>query len=150
MILDQIAGAAKYESLHPLFARAFHFLHSRRFESLADGRHDLLGDDLFALVARTAGKGRDQAKLEYHRRYIDIQYVDLGPDTMGWRPLSDCHVEREPYDATRDLGFFDDTPVAWIQVPAGCFTIFFPSDAHAPLAGEQQVNKVVLKIAVSV
>jgi beta-galactosidase beta subunit len=33
-------------------------------------------------------------------------------------------------------------------VPAGHFAIFFPEDAHAPLAGEGHLVKAVVKVAV--
>jgi beta-galactosidase beta subunit len=33
-------------------------------------------------------------------------------------------------------------------VPTGHFTIFFPQDAHAPLAAEGALRKAVAKIAV--
>ncbi len=148
MILDCFDGALIYESLNPLFARAFAYLLETDLKALPVGKHTIDGDRLFAIAARDDGRGRSGAKLEAHREYLDIQFVIEGEETMGWRPLADCsHVEM-PYDAKRDIAFFTDRPTSWFTVPTGSFAILWPSDAHAPLAGTEPVRKVVLKVAV--
>jgi beta-galactosidase beta subunit len=43
---------------------------------------------------------------------------------------------------------FGDRPELYFTLPPGCFVVFFPSDAHAPLAGNGKVLKAVVKIAV--
>ena len=43
---------------------------------------------------------------------------------------------------------FGDKPDLWFSLPPGSFAIFFPSDAHAPLAGAGKTMKAVVKIAV--
>jgi YhcH/YjgK/YiaL family protein len=146
MILDTLAAAASYERLHSGFRAAFDFLRSAPTE-LADGRHEIGRERLFAIVARSAGRGRDAAKLEVHRRYIDIQYCVAGHDVIGWRPLTACREPEMPFDDTRDIRFFVDRPQTWIDVRPGMFAIFYPDDAHAPLAGEGEVLKIVVKVA---
>ena len=47
-----------------------------------------------------------------------------------------------------DVEFFSDMPENWLSLPAGHFAIFFPDDAHAPLAGRGALTKAVMKIAV--
>lgn len=146
MILDTLARADRYSNLHPLFARAFDFLRSTDLDALAPGRHDIEGEQLFALVEDGAGRTRAEAQLECHRRYIDIQLVLAGVDEMGWKPLADCMTPATDYDAARDIRFFDDAPASWISTPPGSFCLFFPDDAHAPLVSAGRIRKVVLKI----
>jgi YhcH/YjgK/YiaL family protein len=148
MILDTLAAAKRYERLHLGFGAAFDFLRSAT-AGLADGRHEIDGERLFAIVAKSAGRGRVGAKLEVHRRYIDIQYCAAGHDVIGWRPLTDCREPEEPFDESRDIQFFADGPVAWLDLPSGMFAIFYPEDAHAPLGGEGEVSKIVVKVAVA-
>jgi biofilm protein TabA len=93
------------------------------------------------------GRTRSEAKLECHRRYIDIQLVLEGVDEMGWKPLSDCHEPMNDYSAERDIQFFRDVPASWIATPPGAFCIFFPEDAHAPLVSNGKIRKAVIKIA---
>lgn len=146
MILDTLARADRYSTLHPLFARAFDFLRNTDLDALAPGRHAIAGEQLFALVEDGVGRTRAEAQLECHRRYIDIQLVLAGVDEMGWKPLADCVVPATDYDAARDIGFFNDAPASWVATPPGSFCVFFPDDAHAPLVSAGRIRKVVLKI----
>lgn len=94
------------------------------------------------------GKPREMARLEAHRKYIDIQLVLEGDETMGWKPLVDCVDAVSEHSAEKDIRFFRDAPASWIAVPPGHFCIFFPEDAHAPLVGTGALHKVIFKVAV--
>lgn len=148
MIVDRLANAEAYYAMHPAFEQAFAFLRQGGLADLPDGRHEIDGDRLFCIISRAAGRPRAEAPLEAHRKYIDIQYVIAGSEEMGWRPTAVCTRSTAGYDAEKDIEFFDDTPQNWSPVPPGSFTIFLPQDAHAPLIGQGQIHKVVLKIAV--
>jgi YhcH/YjgK/YiaL family protein len=148
MIVDRLANAANYCDMHAAFEQAFAFLRRADLADLPDGRHEIDGDRLFCLISRGPGRRRDEAPLEAHRRYIDIQYVIDGADEMGWKPTAACAVSSVPYDPEKDIDFFKDAPDRWIVVPAGSFAVFFPRDAHAPLVGAGHIHKAVLKIAV--
>ena len=148
MILASLAEAGRYRALHPLFARAFEFLRGTDLKALAPGMHTIQGEQLFAIVEACAGRTRAEAKLECHRRYIDIQLVLEGVDEMGWKPLADCRDPATEYDVARDIRFFNDAPASWIATPPGAFCLFFPEDAHAPLVSGGMIRKVVVKIAV--
>ncbi len=149
MILDRLDMAQRYCSLHPGFRPAFEFLRSADLAELSLGRHDVVGDRLFVLVARGVGQGRAGAKLETHRRYIDIQLALGSNDEIGWRPTSTCERIATPFDADKDIMFFADAPQTWLTLAPGNFVIFFPDDAHAPLAIDGELRKIVVKIAVN-
>jgi len=150
MILDHIQHSSEYESLHPLFPEAFANL--RRLANtpdLPDGRLDIDGDRLFALVMEGQGKSKASSRIEAHRRYIDIQYTSEGSELIGWIPLADCH-HALGYDESKDVEFFDDVIRQWIAVPAGHFAVFLPHDAHAPMANDgEPVKKIVIKVAMN-
>jgi YhcH/YjgK/YiaL family protein len=148
MILDDLANAARYEKLHPGFRPGFEFLRRPDLRTLDTGRHELDGERVFALLNRELGRGREGARLEAHRKYIDIQFLVDGDEEIGWRPTAECREVSEPYDEARDVGFFADPPQAWIALPKGKFMIFFPDDAHAPLAATGPNLKAVIKVAV--
>ncbi len=148
MILDTLANADRHASLHPLFAQAFAFMREHDLNALAPGRHKILGDDLFVVIQHVQARTQQEAQLECHRRYIDIQLVLEGVDEMGWKPLADCHAPVSDYLAEKDIRFFHDRADAWIATPAGAYCIFFPEDAHAPLVGNGWIRKAVFKVAV--
>jgi len=148
MIFSALSQADRYAALHPLFLRAFEYIRDTDLYALAPGRYHLAGDDLIAIVEHVTGRTKEMARLEAHKRYIDIQLVLEGDETMGWKPLADCYNPIGEHSIERDILFFLDAPAAWIPVPPDHFCIFFPEDAHAPLVGTGPIRKVIFKIAV--
>ena len=148
MVLDTLQRAERYAPLHRACARAFRYLAEADLDALPAGRTDIDGDDMFVIIDRKDGRGREGARLEAHRRYIDIQYTIHGEEEIGWSPLAACSAPAGPFDTAKDIVFFDDAPSCWVTVPRGSFAIFFPDDAHAPLAGQGAVTKAIIKIAV--
>ena len=147
MILDKLSESARYTGLHPDFARAFEFLSTAIFSRFQSGRHEIDGDRMFVLIDHADGRGREGARLEAHRKYIDIQYTFEGMEEIGWSPLDACRPPSGGFDETKDIGFFnDDRPSTWLSVPPGLFAVFFPEDAHAPLAGRGLLKKAIVKI----
>jgi len=148
MIIDSLKNASKYFGCHPAFEKAFKFLQNLSSENFISQRLNLDGDDLIAIFDESEGRSRAKAPLEAHKKYIDIQYVYEGQDEMGWKMLQDCHRLSQPYDLKKDIVFFEDEPSGWLKVRQGFFTVFFPEDAHAPLAGNEKVKKIIMKVAV--
>ncbi|MHC4913066.1 MAG: NanQ anomerase/TabA/YiaL family protein [Planctomycetota bacterium] len=148
IIIDELANARKYYDMHPAFEKAFAFLNRSGLDELPSGRHEIDGDRLFCMIAKDRGRTRAEAKLEAHRRYIDIQYIIAGTDEMGFRPTAECMLSDTAYDAEKDIEFFRDEPQSWTKVPAGSFVIFLPADAHAPLVSSGEIHKAILKVAV--
>lgn len=148
MILELVSNASRYISLHPGFAAAFDWLARTEGDRVDVGRHEIDGQRLFALVGRDPGKGRQAVRLESHRRYIDIQVTLAGQEEIGYRPLSECRSPEIPFLPDNDVAFYAERPDSWFALPPGRFAIFFPDDAHAPLAGSGELHKVVVKVAV--
>ena len=149
MILDVLENVHRYTALHPLFAQAFQFLARPDLKELPLGKYEIEGDRLFAIVAKEPGRTKEEAVLEAHRKYIDIQFLLDGIDTMGWKAKSRCIQPIREYDPTADEQCFSDTPEDWVAVHPSAFVIFFPEDAHAPLVSPRVLHKVVVKVAVT-
>lgn len=148
MIYDILENSGRYAALHAGFAEAFAFLQRNDLRQLAVGRYEIDGDRIFAMVAKDQGRGKDEAQLEVHDRYIDIQLILAGTDEMGWRPRALCHQPFGPYDPDGDIRFFVDPPTSLLFVLPGMFAVFFPEDAHLPLISSEVIHKVVVKVAV--
>ena len=149
MILDTLTNAGRYDALHPLFAEAFRFLSRDDLSTLKPGRYEIDGERLFAMIAKGPARRAEEAQLEVHDRYIDIQYVIAGNDVMGWRPRGECAEVARDLLADGDLLFFAEAPRTWFSVDPGAFAVFFPEDAHLPMTGEGEIHKVVVKVAVA-
>jgi biofilm protein TabA len=146
MILDTLDRSEAYVHLHPAFASAFNFLRRTDLAQLPPGGHEITGDHTRVSIDQVNGRRRDAARLECHRAHIDIQVAIENVDIIGWMPLASCVVPDGPFDPGRDVGFFSDRPDTWLALAPGRFVIFFPQDAHAPLAGTGPVKKAILKI----
>ena len=148
VIINKLQHAERYFNMHPSFEKAFAFLRKDDLAELPAERYEIEGDRLFCMISKGPGRSRAEAKLEAHRKFIDIQYVIAGTDEMGFKSIAACKLTETGYDADKDIEFFKDQPDSWVPVPAGSFVIFFPKDAHAPLVSSGEIHKVVLKIAV--
>ncbi len=148
MIFDVLENAPLYLPLNPGFAQAFEFLMRPDLEQLPVDRYAIDGDRVYAMVAKDPGRKLEDALLETHEKYIDIQLVLAGIDNMGWKPGSACHHPAGEYNHEKDIRFFADKPAAWLPVERGMFAIFFPEDAHMPLISAGQLHKIVVKVAV--
>jgi biofilm protein TabA len=151
MILDTLAQSSHYHPLSSRFAAAFAFLREFR-EGLKLGRHEIAGDEVFALVQQYTTKPVAERKFEAHRKYIDIQYVARGRELIYWAPLPLLTTVTMPFDEKQDAALFAGIPEAVpVQVRSGQFAILFPADGHAPACawGEPaEVLKVVVKVMV--
>jgi biofilm protein TabA len=149
MILDVLENAHRYLALHKGFAKAFDFLLRQDLKELPVGKYEIDADRVYAIVSKELGREKEDALLETHEKYIDIQLVLAGTDDMGWKSKSLCKKPAEKYDQKTDEQTFVDKPDAWLSTKSGAFAIFFPEDAHMPLISSGQIHKVVVKVAVA-
>jgi len=146
MILDLLENASRYLALNSGFAKAFEFLSQIELEELQPGKYPIDGDSIYAVVAKEPGRKKEAAFLETHEKYIDIQLILAGTDTMGWKPRALCKQPTGEYDQNSDVQFFADKPDDWFTAESGAFAIFFPEDAHMPLISPGEIHKVVVKV----
>jgi biofilm protein TabA len=149
MIIDTIANASKYFSAHPLFAKAFEFINATDLAMAADGKSEI-AEGLKAIFSNAPGKAKEAscAKFECHNKNIDIQICIKGTETIGWKPRAKCVTENGGYNEEKDVQLYHDTPDMFFQLTDGQFVIFFPEDVHAPMIGEGEIKKLVLKVKI--
>ena len=96
-------------------------------------------------MAKGAAKTLDEARLEAHDAYIDIQYLAAGDESIGWAPRQALRKLAEHREEL-DLLFFDDDAQAMIPLSVGEFMVFFPEDGHMPMVGKGELHKVIIKV----
>ena len=149
MIIDTIHNAPKYFSLHPLFAKAFEFIHQTDLANAADGKSEI-AEGLKAIISNGAGKSKESSlqKFECHDKNIDIQLCVKGTEDFGWKPREKCVLPNGGYNEEKDVRFFNDAPDMFFQLTDGQFAILFPEDVHAPMIGEGEIKKLVIKVKI--
>jgi YhcH/YjgK/YiaL family protein len=146
MIIDHLSNAKKYFSLHPHFEKAFGFLTGNDLSRLEERKYEVDGSDVYATFMVRQGLAPEAAKHEAHDRYIDIQVCVDGKETFGWSHRADCENVKEEYNPQKDVIFYADNPSTYVGIKSGQFAIFFPEDVHAPLIGNGEIRKVVVKV----
>jgi len=153
MITSTLSQLSWYKTVSPHFAKAIDFALSTDLASLPVGRHDIDGDNVFAIVNEYTTKPLEECDPECHRDYADIQVMITGTEKFGYAPLSGQQPS-VAYDEEKDVALFsipgDD--LSYIRLSPGQFIVFFPSDIHQPEVCNQQpelVKKLVLKISVT-
>ena len=67
---------------------------------------------------------------------------------MGWKPRGTCLAEKGSYNPDKDVLFYNDAPDMFFGLTDGQFVIFFPEDVHAPMIGEEEIKKLVVKVKI--
>ena len=161
MIVTDIKHIEHQVSMTPALKKAIEFLRRPDIHNMADGRVDIDGQDVFALVHRyetvklvpeSFNQGTDALKFEYHKKYIDIQYIVSGKEVIGWVPAEQMTIT-EAYDLEKDIcfGIAPKKEIPIVHLQAGQLAVFYPEDGHAPklAAGlPSAVFKIVVKVAV--
>lgn len=147
MILDSLKNKEQYVSLHPRFKQVFDYIDTHDLASMELGRHDVDGDNIFVMVQELELRPLEQARLELHRKYIDIQLVLRGDEEVfGWSEKKDCLKPEAEFDEAKDIQLFVDTPQCFYTVREGQFSVLYPEDGHAPMLGKGKVKKCIFKI----
>jgi YhcH/YjgK/YiaL family protein len=149
MILDSLKNSAKYDSLHPRFKAAFDYVKSTDFSKLEPGKIEIDGDNLFISFAAGKFKTPDEAKMETHNAYIDIQIPFTSVEIMGYIPAVDLKEPMDAYNPEKDITFFADKATSFARVVPGQFAIFFPEDGHQPGIGEGEFRKIIVKVKIN-
>nr|WP_321231258.1 YhcH/YjgK/YiaL family protein [uncultured Psychroserpens sp.] len=149
MIIDTFNNASKYNSLHPLFAKAFDFISQKDLISLEDGKFEI-AEGLLLIVNNGSAMTKETSlkKFECHDKHIDIQICVNGIETIGWKPREKCKTPNGDYDPDRDRRFFNDEPDMFFQLTSNQFAIFYPEDVHAPMIGNGEIKKLVFKVKI--
>lgn len=147
MILDTLNNSSLYTSIHPLFSEAFKFLNETNLENLSLGKHTIKGDEIFGIVQEYNTKKPEDAVLEAHQKYIDIQCIIEGEENFGVVSFANQKISKE-YDNEKDYALFEDK-TSYIKLIKGSFIVLFPQDLHRPcveIESSKPVKKIVLKI----
>lgn len=147
MILDKLENCSKYFSLGKGFENGFQYLLQTDFGSLADGRYDIEGDNLFVLLSSYETKSPSEKLPEAHRKYADIQYMISGNEIIGYAHLEARNIKID-YNDDKDIIFYDEADF-YFKLPKGKFAVFLPDDIHMPgiTDGEvKNVRKAVVKV----
>ena len=82
MIFDKIENLDRYREFAEYGKLIRDFIKQDKSEHLAEGRYKLDGENLFALVQTYETKDKDDAQMESHRKYADLQFMEEGEERI--------------------------------------------------------------------
>lgn len=132
---------------------SFAFLETLSPMSAPQDYVSIRGDAIFARVMRYPTRTPQDAIVEAHRNYVDIQMSLLHSEGIRWYDPAVLTV-KTPYSDSSDAEFYEvDAPyLGEVANHPGICTILFPEDPHMPqlITGEKsvQILKAVVKVRV--
>lgn len=146
---DEVAFVSQYAKNKTLWDKAFLFLKEQDLATLSPGTYPIEEGRCWATVSEYIPKQADEAKLESHKRFIDLQYTIWGNEKMG---LAREGAEiASPYNEKRDVAFYRiPDKMRYYPTSPELFFLFFPTDLHQPSvhrgSSPVQSRKIVIKI----
>ena len=152
MIFDRIENAKNYLGLNKGVDMLLRKMMEIDPQSYVPRREELDGKNVYAVGKCYCTKQPEDAKMEAHRKYIDVMYMLEGSETIYVKDAQKLDNITQPYDADKDVILAQpDVNATAINLEAGSFVILFPQDAHAPgccQTAPSQVTKVIGKASV--
>lgn len=121
------------------------------FSSIKEGEYPLEDGSKLILSTYETQPFDKQVRVEGHKKFIDIQMILEGEETIG--VLSADQIEnKSEYDEVNDIwtAEVDAEKLEYIDLKRGEFLVLFPMDAHAPQLTARNapapVKKGVIKV----
>jgi biofilm protein TabA len=148
MVIDNLKNAPFYFGLGKQVETALRFLQTMDFAALENGKHEIDGKDVYAVVKKAhETKTLDTCQWEAHKNHLDIHVLFEGTENMGYANIADLKVTGD-YDPAEDIYWLKGKGDVFAARP-GMFVIFAPEDAHMPdlaVKTPKIVKKVVIKV----
>ncbi len=120
--------------------------------TIEDGRYEIAGDDIYAVVASYQSKPADQLKFEAHEKYIDIQLLLSGEEFVDVAYVQELEIDT-PYSAEKDVCFLKQPAnFSSVLLKPGRFVVLYPHDAHQPgrmIDKPTNIRKMVVKVKIT-
>ena len=152
MIYDKLSNLNTYAPLAPDAWKLMNDFLAKWTPETELGRHILVPDQVFADVLCYQTKALADCKVELHAKFIDIQSILAGNETICCMATDGLEVI-EPMNIERDRGFFKFAAGKEhrLAMTAGTFALFLPGEGHLTgwNDGKETIRKIVFKVAAS-
>lgn len=151
MITDKITNIKKYPEIDAYAQEILAFIKKTEEDALEDGRYELKGDELFALVQSYETRPLEAGLMESHVQYIDLQYIVSGEECIYWNPIEEMTVKEDKRPAADAIFYEIEQPQNKTVLKSGMFGYYIPTDGHMPCIAADtvmKVKKIVFKIKV--
>jgi YhcH/YjgK/YiaL family protein len=130
-------------------AKTVNLIRAADFSKLSIGSHNI-GNFKFS-IDEYETKDPSEKSAEQHKKFIDVQYILEGEESIGVSEENKANVVADPYNEEKDRTKFSKVvDEEFITLNKGGFAVFYPQDIHRPgctvLGKKSKVKKVVVKL----
>jgi YhcH/YjgK/YiaL family protein len=146
--LDKNKFALQYYKHKDWWDKAFNFLKNENLMALSVGIHMLDSQNVFVKVSEYVTKNPEKILFETHENYADIHYIVAGKEYIDLA-LFPATKTIKPYDAEKDIAFFEAKQSKSLLGQPGTAFIIFPNELHRQgvvVEDSIKVKKIVIKI----
>ena len=135
--------------LSPVLLEAVRLAVQAQPQQCEPGRYDLQGDDIYMNVMRFATQPAESKKAELHEKFIDIQILLEGEETIHYGVVDsarECETWHHEEDYRLCSTIADQQQVV---LTPGMIAIFLPGEPHKPgvqVADRVEIKKTVIKV----
>jgi YhcH/YjgK/YiaL family protein len=153
MIFDDIKNIGIYRQINSHMGKVIEWIGNTRLDGLEAKRdYPIDGKNIYAVIQEYDTSHSYEKGFEGHLKYIDIQMILSGAETMEVKLKSGDEKDDVPYDEARDIYKVKTAEEARILVRENKFVIFFPWDLHKPCVScsydSMRIRKLLIKISV--
>jgi YhcH/YjgK/YiaL family protein len=131
---------------------AIDYLKDTDWSSKENGTYELKGRDIYFNLFQYETEAEQERKPEVHRKYIDIQYIVSGTESIKIAVDTGGNAVFKEYNEENDILFYEGVEdESELVMTPGSFAVFFPNIVHKPNCTYREksaVRKVVFKISV--
>ncbi|MBW2970848.1 YhcH/YjgK/YiaL family protein [Candidatus Woesearchaeota archaeon] len=148
--LDSVTSDSIFITL--AIRKALSFLRNCEFQQLANGRHEIDGDNIFMIISEYQTTQPKNKKAEQHRKYIDIHYLISGKEMIRIGFENSKNIPNGTYNPENDCAMFTKVEdEVFIPMLPGMYIVLFPEEIHRPglhyMGKPQKVRKAVVKLS---
>ncbi len=153
MIQGNIKSYKKIQGIHPQIIECIKHVSDINIENFQESRLEIGSGCILIASEYLTQPINDHITIEGHRKFVDLQYVVHGSESIFYVPLSSVPDTGE-YNAKDDVwkAQIPTNKAQRIKLSSGDFLILFPEDAHGPQyfyeTSSSLVKKVVVKIPI--
>lgn len=151
MVADRLENAGRYVGLHKNITAALNFIQEHEKDiDLQDGTYEVIPGEVIIHVVTKDTHAREEARMELHKKFMDIHYILQGAERCGIASLpEELTVD---YDSETDNGFWDCEDSYDVRIGEGEFCMVWPLEPHCPLCyaegKKETIRKMIGKIKV--
>lgn len=140
------------QELPAVIAQICEQLQQMDLAQLTEGRHQLT-DDIYMNVQALQTEPADQRKTEFHQKYIDIQLLISGVETMDYSLVAPQPEDYTPYNAEEDYQLTLTSELKQknsLTLQPNQFVVYFPYEVHKPCCNTEGQSYAIKKLVVKV